>query len=1219
MRRAIGDEVLGVPRSAGALHCAARTLAALLAAGAMARAGVVPDGSLGAAGALPGPAFQIPSSLGKQVNSNLFHSFSEFNLTSTESATFTGPAEVRNVFSRVTGGSASSIDGLLRSTIPGANFFLLNPKGVLFGPNAAVDAGGSFAVTTGDHLALSDGKKFSATPGPGDAVLTSAPPSAFGFLSANAGPISFQGSTLTGAEGATWSVIGGDVQMHDATLNVSGAVIRGGKLTMANSRIVATVKQPDNRVDVKVQQSFALTMGSAIRVTTDATVPSDAVIDVAASDLAISDASALTSTGLGATRAGSVRINAGKLAITTAGRVDANTFGAGAGGDIEVIARDVTIRDLGSGLGAQAAADGPGGQVRLQLSGQLTIGAGGTIQTTTFGPAPAGSISVVAKNVFATGGSSFDTGIIANTQADGAAGNVRLTLSGRLEIASGAKISSDTFGPGPGGDVHITAQSAAILGQGVAALTAISTETLSPVQGGRGGNIQLRLEGSLAVTGGGQITASTFGSGAGGNIDLAAGSVLISGARAAFFPGISARTLNATVGGPGGDVRMNIAGKLEVVAGGQIAVSTSGSGAGGSATIAAQTVAVSGHDSQITAATSSGLTGGPGGNLAIRTPLLLVSALGEISASTTGSGAGGSLDIVARQIQLNGGAITADTMAPATVEIPVKVSNLTVTLDIDHSFAENLDVALFSPDGTFLDLFSGVGGAGQNFHQTVLSDRAPISIAAGTAPFTGTFQPLNPLAAFDGGTFNGQWFLLIANTNLTDAVSLNHWSLTVGNITLDAADVPKTIPGPDHSNNNVSVLTVSVPPAAIVPIKAGRGGDVRITADSLSLLGGARISARTLDAAPGGSVTVNVAGQFDIANTSLVTANTLASGRGGNVRVAAGQLLVTGGGVLSAGTSGSGAGGDVNVRAGTVQISASGATQPTLISAESTDPGRGGRGGDVVIDAGTLRISGRTGVETGVSATSRGFGASGSVTLTVNTLALDSNASVGSSNTGGGTAGSVAIRAQSGLALTRASLITTSAAQADAGNISLTAGTGITLSGQSSITASAGRNGGSIRIVAKEFLRLTESSITATAGAVPLASAAAGGAGGNIFVDPEFIILDHSLISANAALGQGGNIQLVAENFLPSSTAITATGSTAGTVEITAPPLDLANALTALQAAFVDASTRLQERCAMRLGQDFSSFLLLGRGGMEESPEDGLIERPRSKEAPRLR
>src|SRR5437660_12923213 len=79
---------------------------ALLMLGARALfGGVTLDGSFGTHGALPGPNFMISANLGKQVGSNLFQSFSQFNLINTESATFTGPSNIQNILSRVTGGS----------------------------------------------------------------------------------------------------------------------------------------------------------------------------------------------------------------------------------------------------------------------------------------------------------------------------------------------------------------------------------------------------------------------------------------------------------------------------------------------------------------------------------------------------------------------------------------------------------------------------------------------------------------------------------------------------------------------------------------------------------------------------------------------------------------------------------------------------------------------------------------------------------------------------------------------------------------------------------------------------------------------------------------------------------------------------------------------------------------------------------------------------------
>ena len=125
-----------------------------LALGQIVQAQVVTDGTLGKAATLSGPNFQISSELGKSVGANLFHSFSEFSLQKGEAAVFTGPENVENILGRVTGGKISNIDGLIQSEIAGANLYLLNPSGFLFGKNAEIDVDGAFSVHASEKLNL---------------------------------------------------------------------------------------------------------------------------------------------------------------------------------------------------------------------------------------------------------------------------------------------------------------------------------------------------------------------------------------------------------------------------------------------------------------------------------------------------------------------------------------------------------------------------------------------------------------------------------------------------------------------------------------------------------------------------------------------------------------------------------------------------------------------------------------------------------------------------------------------------------------------------------------------------------------------------------------------------------------------------------------------------------------------------------------------------------
>ncbi|MDH3599411.1 MAG: filamentous hemagglutinin N-terminal domain-containing protein, partial [Candidatus Tectomicrobia bacterium] len=120
------------------------------------------DGSLGPSAPLTGPDYVIPADVGQIRGKNLFHSFGQFNIRTGESATFTGPDLITNILSRVTGGDPSTIDGPLRSEITGANVFLINPSGVMFGPNARLDVSGSFHVGTADTIHFDDGVIFSA-------------------------------------------------------------------------------------------------------------------------------------------------------------------------------------------------------------------------------------------------------------------------------------------------------------------------------------------------------------------------------------------------------------------------------------------------------------------------------------------------------------------------------------------------------------------------------------------------------------------------------------------------------------------------------------------------------------------------------------------------------------------------------------------------------------------------------------------------------------------------------------------------------------------------------------------------------------------------------------------------------------------------------------------------------------------------------------------------
>jgi filamentous hemagglutinin family protein len=143
---------------------------------------------------------------------NLFQSFGLFSVGTGDTASFNGPVGIENIIGRVTGGQQSIIDGIIKSTISGANLYLLNPYGVLFGKNASLNISGSLHVSTASYLGFTDGARFYANLSD-KSTLTSAPIAAFGFLNNTPAPITLQESPLQVPMGKTLSVVGGDINI----------------------------------------------------------------------------------------------------------------------------------------------------------------------------------------------------------------------------------------------------------------------------------------------------------------------------------------------------------------------------------------------------------------------------------------------------------------------------------------------------------------------------------------------------------------------------------------------------------------------------------------------------------------------------------------------------------------------------------------------------------------------------------------------------------------------------------------------------------------------------------------------------------------------------------------------------------------------------------------------------------------------------------------------
>jgi len=86
-------------------------------------------------------------------------------------ASFNNGLDIQNIISRVTGGSVSTIDGIIQANGT-ANLFFLNPNGIIFGQHASLNVGGSFVTTTANALQFGNQAFFSASEPNNPALLT---------------------------------------------------------------------------------------------------------------------------------------------------------------------------------------------------------------------------------------------------------------------------------------------------------------------------------------------------------------------------------------------------------------------------------------------------------------------------------------------------------------------------------------------------------------------------------------------------------------------------------------------------------------------------------------------------------------------------------------------------------------------------------------------------------------------------------------------------------------------------------------------------------------------------------------------------------------------------------------------------------------------------------------------------------------------------------------
>jgi|GEM_PF-330458 len=517
--------------------------------------GIKLDGTLGSAGKLelPGPDYDIKAEYGQQAGANLFHSFQQFNIHSDESATFTGPNSVQNIISRVTGGGASWINGRLGSTIPGADLYMLNPAGLMFGPNASLDLTGSFHVSTADYLRLGENERFYSIPHAND-VLSVAAPAAFGFLNNDISPITYEGrgeiteeewegnpTGLRVEEGKTVSLVAGNIEIKKGTSVISQITDEYGPAfvdDLGNPVITDEAGNPmlfDENGNPDPEGGFAMLIdpdgnsilgnpdeiGSLHPVTEarnegDVTAPRGR-IDMAG--VASAGEAVLTESGTDVSSFGKM----GDVTLSDKSLIDVSGTGAGS-----VFIRGGKLFADDSVIQAQTLGDRDGGRVDIQAD-ELSFTRGAKISCNTEGTGSGPDVEISASDSVSFFGENSDGVSMIRTTSPldedgtGDAGRIEIR-AGNISFADGAWINSATYGRGKGGEVILSASdSVSFAGEsssGGGSMIRVAS-TYKEDGAGDAGRIEIRA-GNISFADGAWINSATWGRGKGGEVLLSA-------------------------------------------------------------------------------------------------------------------------------------------------------------------------------------------------------------------------------------------------------------------------------------------------------------------------------------------------------------------------------------------------------------------------------------------------------------------------------------------------------------------------------------------------------------------------------------------------------------------------------------------------------------------------------------------------------------------------
>ena len=939
---------------------------------------------------------------GEARGSNLFHSFQDFSVPTGNEAFFNNAESISNIFSRVTGGNISNIDGLIRAN-GDASLFLINPAGIVFGENARLDIGGSFFGSTADSILFNDGE-FSATD-LDNPLLTINAPIGLNFRD-NPGDVTVRGDgngarladsevvdtqdALRVGENATIGFLGGNVLFEDATVKTAGGRIEVGSVADGTVDLVAVdngftfgYSQIDTFRDISLSETSSIdasglgggdiqAAGNNISITGVSGFTSFTLGSTPGSDINIFAAESLDISGVenelnfnsgifsrtfaGSTAdAGNINIETGSLTIGDRALINSSVSGEGNAGNVTVNATDsITLASQGNNSaifsGVDADAVGNGGDVNLAAS-SVTLNDGSFVNTGSSGRGNAGNVTVNATDSIVIEGNNSTIFSGVGAGAFGNSGDVNLAANS-VALSDGSSVITGSLGQGNAGNVTVNATDSIVIeGNNSTIFSGVGVDTV-----GNSGNVNLAAN-SIILSDGSLVSTTSSGQGNAGNVTVNATDSLI------LENSDSSSNNIAILTGVSGENALGNAGNIEITTnfflnnGRGLFTSNDANGRAGNITIDAT--------EDVSFSNNSGLfvIGAPGGSIDLSAKNLSVTSGGSFFAGSFGET--GSLEAQSGDITIN---LEEDLILDG-----LESNDLTQITNSSFGTGNPGDINISARNITFknggnITAFPGeqevvrIGDVTLNATSDIVFDGIRSSSRSGIS------NSISENTSGSIGTIN----IAAQNLTLTNGAQISSQVSGIsnsGNINLDVANSIKIDGFSDFSTDDLSATLPSQISSVIFDTGTGNAGTININTQNLELSRNGSIQADIFGVGNGGDINLNAdritigqQGSTDLL-PSRITARTVGNveGNGGNINIDTGSLFITDGGSIDVGINGVGNGGNIEINArDTVSVEGSGILldSPELSSEITANTINSvGNAGDIEINTANLSVA----------------------------------------------------------------------------------------------------------------------------------------------------------------------------------------------------------------------------------------------------------------------